>query len=85
MTALENEPGSAPPAPKVSRTRDPEPAPGGMGRTERHMKNPRIEVRARRARQRLIVAQRPSFALPPDVSIVAGSSITIESTLCPAT
>src|ERR1700683_213739 len=31
MTALENEPGSAPPAPKVSRTRDPDPAPGGPG------------------------------------------------------
>jgi hypothetical protein len=29
MTALEDEPRSAPPAPKVSRTRDPDPAPGG--------------------------------------------------------
>src|SRR5580693_9516022 len=31
MTAVENEPRSAPPAPKVSRTRDPDPAPGGTG------------------------------------------------------
>jgi signal transduction histidine kinase len=31
MTALENEPRSAPLAPKVPRTRDPDPAPGGTG------------------------------------------------------
>ena len=31
MTALENEPWSAPPAPKVPRTPDPDPAPGGTG------------------------------------------------------
>src|SRR6202167_6638701 len=31
MTALGNEPGSAPPAPKVSRARDPEPARDGAG------------------------------------------------------
>ena len=31
MTALENEPRSAPPAPKVRRTRDLDPAPGGTG------------------------------------------------------